>query len=99
QAAPHLLINLLDRADPDLRAGRHSTVRELLEPAEREAERLLPEQRRDVLATLANLWERIGDKQRAAQVQAQLSAGLAAQPRADPVRWRSRACRKRGWRS
>jgi serine/threonine-protein kinase len=84
QASRDFLINLFERADPDLRGGRHATVRELLEPAEREAERLLPEQRREVLATLANLWERIGDKQRAAQVQAQLSAGLAAQPRADP---------------
>ena len=73
QASRDFLAGLFERADPDLRAGRDATLREQLEPAEREAARLPPEQRREVLATVAGLWEKLGDRGRAAQVQARLS--------------------------
>jgi serine/threonine protein kinase len=83
QASRDFLVRLFERADPELRGGRPATVRELLEPAEREAAQLPPAQQREVLATLSRLWESIDDNPRAAQVQAQLSALLAAQPAGD----------------
>lgn len=73
QASRDFLINLFERADPDLRGGRDATVRELLEPAEREAERLAPEQQREVMQTIAKLWVRFGDLDRSRQLQARVS--------------------------
>lgn len=80
QASRDFLIKLFGRADPELRGGRPATVRELLEPAEREAAQLPAAQQREVLATLSDLWQGIDDIPRAAQVQARLSALLASQP-------------------
>lgn len=85
QASRDFLINLFERADPDLRGGRDATVRELLEPAEREAERLAPEQQREVQGIVAALWTRLGDRQRAAQAQASLSALWAAHQSVRPT--------------
>ena len=85
QASRDFLLDLFGRADPDLRAGRDATMREQLEPAEREAERLPPEQRREVLATVAGLWEKLGDLQRAGQVQARLTELWAAEQARRPT--------------
>lgn len=79
QAARDFLVGLFERADPDLRGGRDATARELLTPAEADAARLPPSQRREVLQTVATLWTHFGDLERAAAAQARLSADLEAQ--------------------
>ncbi len=74
QASRDFLVGLFARADPDLRAGRDATARELLGPAEQDIARLPPAQQRELLRIVADLWLHFGDPAQALRNQAQLSA-------------------------